>query len=303
MTPPDQDDRRNIRDRFRWSLQALAADPVIQRAQFPTHVPATEELALDFIHWCGAARDRLRGELSAERLDAVGAVARRLGAISRLGADFDERLWADVALADRPEWAEIRTLARRALNRLGWPADDPPLGRSLYTPGRADDRPGLSSAPGLPMPARQIRVIAIGIFRRDSEEILVVEGHDATNASAYFRPPGGGVEFGEAGAAALAREIREELGAEVADVRPLGALESRFTLDGRPHHEVVLVFAARFVDASLYDRPALDGVEGDGVPYRAVWRPLDSFGPDGPLCPAGLRGLLTGPPGSPTVLG
>jgi 8-oxo-dGTP pyrophosphatase MutT (NUDIX family) len=118
----------------------------------------------------------------------------------------------------------------------------------------------------------------------------VNEGHDPVANSRFLRPLGGGIEFGETGARAIVREIREELDAEVRDVHYLGTVENLFTYLGEPFHEVVLVYDARFADDRLYDRPYLDGKETEGGLIRASWRELDDIAEL--LVPAGLHALV-----------
>lgn len=137
------------------------------------------------------------------------------------------------------------------------------------------------------------RTIAIAVFRDERDRILVGEGRDAAKGEVYHRPLGGGIELGERGAEALAREIREEIGAEICDVRALGVLENIFTLEGRPRHEIVLVYEARFVDAALYARDRV-AVREEGW-AAATWKPLADFESGRSiLYPAGLLGLLGG---------
>ena len=75
---------------------------------------------------------------------------------------------------------------------------------------------------------KRIRPLALGIFRHDGR-LLVFEGHDPVKDETFYRPLGGGIEFGETGAQAMAREMREEIGAEVTNVRYLGLCENIFT--------------------------------------------------------------------------
>jgi 8-oxo-dGTP diphosphatase len=57
--------------------------------------------------------------------------------------------------------------------------------------------------------------------------------------------PGGHAERGETIAAALARELDEELGMAVTDTAPVGMVEHSYEEDGRQRHELNVVFAVR----------------------------------------------------------
>src|SRR6185437_10059082 len=136
-----------------------------------------------------------------------------------------------------------------------------------------------------------IRPVAICIFRR-AHEILVVEAFDPVKAETFYRPLGGGIEFGETSAAAMEREVREEVSADVTDLRYVGTLENLFVYNGQPGHEIVQVHEGRFANSALYTAIELSGVESDGTPFRAAWKSLDSFGSTCPLYPDGLREML-----------
>ncbi|MGB7160527.1 MAG: NUDIX hydrolase [Tepidisphaeraceae bacterium] len=138
-----------------------------------------------------------------------------------------------------------------------------------------------------------IRVVAICVFRH-GDRILVTEGVDSVSGARFARPLGGGVEEGERSADTIVREVREEIDAEVVDLRFLGVIENLFTYEGRDRHEVVFVYDARLADGALYDRPEIALLEA-GWSTPAVWRSLDSFGSECRLVPTGLAGLLNGP--------
>ena len=150
------------------------------------------------------------------------------------------------------------------------------------------------------MAQQGIRPLAICVFR-NGDRILVGEGYDSVKRETFYRPIGGGVHFGEHSREGLAREIREELGAEVTDLEFIGAIENIFTCDGQPGHEIVMVYDGKLTDSSLYEREYLDGCEEGGLRFRAVWKSLAEFG-DGepPLYPEGLLEMLrqaSGPTG------
>ena len=120
------------------------------------------------------------------------------------------------------------------------------------------------------------------------------EGYDRVKQQTFYRPLGGGIEFGETGAETLAREIHEEIGQAIHDIRYLGTLENIFTFEGEPGHEIVLVYQATFVDPAIYQQNRINGIEGKDIPFIAVWKALEDFSNGrGPLYPDGLYNLLT----------
>ncbi len=141
------------------------------------------------------------------------------------------------------------------------------------------------------MSAACIRPLALCVFHRDGR-ILVQEARDTSTGQCFSRPLGGGIDFGESSAAAIAREIREEIGAEISEQRLLGTLENIFTYRGIPGHEIVQVYDARFIDSRYYALASIPGVESDGQTFEAVWRALAAFPASMPLYPAGLIELL-----------
>ncbi|MCY3866741.1 MAG: NUDIX domain-containing protein [Chloroflexi bacterium] len=141
---------------------------------------------------------------------------------------------------------------------------------------------------------RRIRPLALCVFQRN-EKIFVARGFDAHKGQTFYRPIGGRVEFGERASDAVAREVREEIDAEVAHLTYLGALENIFTYEGKPHHEIVLIFDGRFTDPALnQDDVTVTGSDDGDVLYQGSWRRLDFFRGDGapPLYPTGLLDLL-----------
>jgi len=143
------------------------------------------------------------------------------------------------------------------------------------------------------MKTTQIRPIAICVFRRD-DRIFVFEGYDYVKDQIFYRPLGGGLEFGEHSRDALVREVREEIGQDVVNLRFLGAVENVFVCNAKPGHEIVMVYEGNFADPAMYERESLEGAEDNGERFKAMWMPLQHFR-DGlsPLYPDGLLDLLT----------
>jgi len=124
-----------------------------------------------------------------------------------------------------------------------------------------------------------IRPIAICLFRHN-DKILVLEGYDPSKGETFYRPLGGGIEFGERSIDTIHREIMEEIDAEVKDLVYLGSLENIFTFDGKPGHEIVQVYDGALADPGLYKQAVILGHEVDVEEhFRAMWKSLDEFGP------------------------
>ncbi len=140
----------------------------------------------------------------------------------------------------------------------------------------------------------RLRVLAICVFQR-AGRILVLQGHDSVKNEDFFRPLGGKIEFGERGANAVRRELKEETGIEVGAVRYLGTLESIFEFDGAPRHEIVLVYDGEFTHSEFYEQPI---PRIDEQNRATEWKDLEDFAPGAavPLYPDGLYQLLRGSP-------
>ncbi len=139
----------------------------------------------------------------------------------------------------------------------------------------------------------RIRPMALCVFRHKGR-ILVARGRDRSNGASFYRPLGGGIDFGETGAEAIVREIDEELGAAIAAPRYLGTLESIFHYRDRPCHELLLIFDAEFLDRSIYKKECVEAREGQRR-IVARWLALDEMH-DAPLVPEGLSDLLQSNP-------
>ncbi len=155
------------------------------------------------------------------------------------------------------------------------------------------------------MKTEKIRPIAICIFHH-SGRILVQAGYDLVRNLLFYRPLGGKIEFGESGAATVARELIEEIGQKTINIHYLGTLENIFVYNGQLGHEIVLIYDGEFLDAAIYQAPEIIGSENSeidetGQPIRATWKYLtelrDEADPEAdptlpPVYPTGLLPLI-----------
>lgn len=147
------------------------------------------------------------------------------------------------------------------------------------------------------MGERRIRVVALAVIRRPSDGAVLAirfcpEGQERT----YYRPAGGGVEFGELAVDAVQREILEELGHRVCVERLLGVVENiygDYLDDGETHHQIMFNWLARFEDENLYQQPDFHIHENNGDEYRAYWVQVDELARQKiPFYPTGLADLI-----------
>lgn len=144
------------------------------------------------------------------------------------------------------------------------------------------------------MKKQRIRPLAICVFRNRGR-ILVNKGYDPVKDQYFYRPLGGGIEFGETSMDTVCRELMEELNVEVdrESLLYLGTVENIFTFNGTPGHEIVMIYDGALKESRLYDQAVIVGEEANGEEIQAVWMDVDEFG-DGKsiLYPYGLLDML-----------
>lgn len=117
----------------------------------------------------------------------------------------------------------------------------------------------------------RIRTIAIALIQRPSDgAVLACYGEDLNDGRRFYRPLGGGVDFGESTMDAVRREFREEIGAEVDPVRLVQVVENIFTHRGQIGHEVVFVWECHLRDETFFTRDEI-AVDENGVTAVAHW--------------------------------
>lgn len=94
--------------------------------------------------------------------------------------------------------------------------------------------------------AEPLHVVGAAIID-DRGRCLAAQRGTTLSSAGRWELPGGKVEAGEAPAAALAREIREELGIEIA----VGELIGRGTAEGTRHRVVLDVYAATAISGRM----------------------------------------------------
>ncbi|WP_222124130.1 NUDIX domain-containing protein [Microbacterium paludicola] len=137
----------------------------------------------------------------------------------------------------------------------------------------------------MPIDRSYIRVKAMLIAPSTDglRHLVSVNAPSEENPVGFHRLIGGSVELGETHQEAIVREVDEELGARIVDLRHLGVVENIFRYNGELGHEIVALYSG-----TLDPAPADEGgtlVESDGSVVPVVWRPFEEDGMATPLYP------------------
>jgi ADP-ribose pyrophosphatase YjhB (NUDIX family) len=141
--------------------------------------------------------------------------------------------------------------------------------------------------------SQRARPVALAIFRR-GQEILLIDITVPSSGRRFYRPPGGGIEYGERAADAVLREAHEELSTPCSIVRFLGVLENIFHAEEGLGHELMMLYELRFDDDGTYGLEEVPLIEDNGDVFTCRWRTFEAARQEGrPVYPDGLDELLT----------
>lgn len=99
---------------------------------------------------------------------------------------------------------------------------------------------------------------------------MATQGYDTVRKEIFYRPIGGGINFGETSRQALIREVKEELNTKITALKQIGIFENIFTYQGKRGHEIIYVYDAKFVDPKFYSKKKIV-VNEEGVKSNADW--------------------------------
>jgi ADP-ribose pyrophosphatase YjhB (NUDIX family) len=135
-------------------------------------------------------------------------------------------------------------------------------------------------------PSIRVKAMLIALNTDHSAHAVSLNPVTAENPVGYHRLIGGSVEFGESHQDAIRREVEEEVGATIEDLALLTVVESIYTVDGEPGHEIVFLYSGH-----LNPAPAAGThlVENDGTTAPIVWRSLTGSEEALPLYPSAAQ--------------
>lgn len=119
------------------------------------------------------------------------------------------------------------------------------------------------------MITQNIKAKAMCVLEKNGR-FLVSQGHDDVKNETFYRILGGHLDFGERAEEGVRREIREELGSELENLKFLTVIENIFTYNGKPGHEIVFLYSGELADKNLYEKESVIITEPNQT-LEAVW--------------------------------
>src|SRR5690348_17325017 len=99
---------------------------------------------------------------------------------------------------------------------------------------------------------REMRTVVAAVIERSDRRLLIGQRRRGDSSPPKWEFPGGKMEKGETPEAALARELKEELGATLRKSVPIGRIVHKYA--NTPEELEILFFAAEISDGELVPR-------------------------------------------------
>jgi len=109
---------------------------------------------------------------------------------------------------------------------------------------------------------------------RDDTRLFISKGYDKVTKKYFYRFLGGGVSFGEMAEDAIRREIKEETGSNIENLKFLTVIENVFTYEGEKGHEITFLYQGDLEDKNLYNIKYFRILDEDEDDLPVEWIPI-----------------------------
>jgi 8-oxo-dGTP pyrophosphatase MutT (NUDIX family) len=97
-----------------------------------------------------------------------------------------------------------------------------------------------------------------------------------TTNKIFYIPVGGGIEFGEHSSEAAKREVMEEIGEEIINLRLMNIMENIFTYNGINEHEIVFIYIADLKNKDAY-HSLVANKNNNGESIKLTWASVEDL--------------------------
>ncbi len=121
-----------------------------------------------------------------------------------------------------------------------------------------------STHTGSGMGEKGIQVKAMCLFQHNGR-VLAGKGFDSKRDEHFYRIVGGGMDFFETAEETIRREIQEELGSDIENLKYLTLIENLFEFEGARGHQITFIFSGDLASKALYDQEKIEFLDAPGL--------------------------------------
>ena len=124
--------------------------------------------------------------------------------------------------------------------------------------------------------AKEIRVKAMCLIEHKGK-LLLCNGYDSVTKEKLLRVVGGSIDFEEKAEDAVRREIKEELGSNLENLKFITVIENIFTYEGERGHEVIFLYKGDLTNKDIYNTEKVPILDRREDWKDAEWIPISDI--------------------------
>ena len=123
---------------------------------------------------------------------------------------------------------------------------------------------------------KEIRVKAMCLIEHNGK-LLLCNGYDSVKKEKFLRLVGGSIDFGEMAEDAVRREVKEELGSNLENLKFITVIESIFVHEGEKGHEVIFLYKGDLTNKDIYNTEKVPILDRREDWKDAEWIPISDI--------------------------
>lgn len=123
---------------------------------------------------------------------------------------------------------------------------------------------------------KEIKVKVMCLIEHNGK-LLLCNGYDSVKKEKFLRVVGGSIDFGEKAEDAVRREVKEELGSNLENLKFITVIESIFVHEGKKGHEVIFLYKGDLVNKDIYNTEKVPILDRREDWKDAEWIPISDI--------------------------